>query len=273
MLFSSPIFLFLFLPILVSAYFLVRPGLLNSLLLLASLVFYIWGEGHYVLVMLAIIAVNYALGRLLEHLERPRLRRAILAAGVVVNLGILIAFKYANFLVDNLDVLLAALGLPAIRLAPVHLPLGISFFTFHAISYIVDISPAAGAPAAAARLRAVHGVLPALDRRPDRPLQRHRRPDPRAGRHDARVRRGGAAVHLGLAKKMLIANTLAGPPTRSSACPAGELTAGLAWLGVACYTLQIYFDFSGYSDMAIGLAKLFGFDFLENFDIPTCRGR
>src|SRR5262249_54973046 len=130
-LFSSPIFLFLFLPILVGAYFLVRRGLLNPLLLLASLVFYIWGEGTYVLVMLAIIAVNDAIGRRLQHLESPRRRRIVLAAGVALNVGVLIAFKYANFLVDNLNVPLAALGLPAIRLAHVHLPLGISFFTFH----------------------------------------------------------------------------------------------------------------------------------------------
>ncbi len=268
MLFSSPIFLFLFLPILVSLYFLVPRGLRNPVLLLASLIFYAWGEGLYVLVMLAIIAVNYALGRLQDQAEGARLRRAILAAGIAVNLGVLISFKYANFLVANLDALLTALGLPAIHLPPVHLPLGISFFTFHAISYIVDISRRQvqpGRPLNFALYMTIfpHSIAGPIVRYSDVADQIRDRSVTMNG-----FAEGARRFILGLAKKMLIANTLSQVADKVFGLPAGELTAGLSWLGVACYTLQIYFDFSGYSDMAIGLAKLFGIDFLENFDHP-----
>ncbi|QEH31655.1 Peptidoglycan O-acetyltransferase [Aquisphaera giovannonii] len=268
MLFSSPTFLFLFLPILLGGYFLVRDSLLNLLLLLASLIFYIWGEGTYVLVMLGIIGLNYALGRALERIEGPGRRKLLLAAGVVINLGILVAFKYANFLVNNLNVLVGACGVSPIHLEPVHLPLGISFFTFHAISYIVDISRrqvAAGGPLNFALYMTFfpHSIAGPIVRYSDIAGQLRKRV---VTSHDFAL--GARRFILGLAKKMLIANPVAQVADTVFGLPGGELTAALSWLGIACYTLQIYFDFSGYSDMAIGLAKLFGIDFLENFDHP-----
>src|SRR5262249_47525487 len=137
MLFSSPVFLFLFLPVLLAIYFIVPQRLRNLLLLTVSLLFYVWGEKLYVVIMLASIAANYGLGLWADRLGGGV--GWIIALALIVNLTLLIAFKYANFLVDNLNHLLVHLALPPIAMAPVHLPLGISFFTFHSLSYVIDI--------------------------------------------------------------------------------------------------------------------------------------
>ena len=268
MLFSSPLFLFLFLPLVLATYFLARGAGRNAVLLVASLGFYAWGEGRYVLVMVAIIAVNYAAARRLEWLPSPARKRFLLAATIAVNLIGLIAFKYTNFLVDNVDSMLGLFGSYQIHLGPVHLPLGISFFTFHAISYLVDIhrgQARAGGPVEFALYMTFfpHSIAGPIVRYGDI-----------AGQLVDRVitteefARGVRRFVVGLAKKMLIANQVATVAEAVFQAPTGELTASVAWLGVACYTLQIYFDFSGYSDMAIGLAAMFGIDFRENFDRP-----
>jgi alginate O-acetyltransferase complex protein AlgI len=268
MVFSSPIFLFCFLPAVLGSYFLVRKELSNLLLLLASVAFYIWGEGTYVLIMLAMIGVNYVLGRLLERLQGPRLSRVALGLAVALNLGLLITFKYANFLVANLNALLTSLGQPSIQLAPIHLPLGISFFAFHAISYVVDVSRRevrAGGPANFALYMMLfpHAIAGPIVRYGDIAEQLVGRSVTLEG-----FAWGVRRFILGLAKKMLVANTLARVADTLFALPTGELTFQVAWLGAICYSFQIYFDFSGYSDMAIGLAKMFGFDFRENFRYP-----
>ena len=272
MLFSSPLFLYVFLPVLLGLYAVARPRYRNLVLLTASLVFYVWGEGAYVLVMIAIIAVNYGLGRRIEVLSGRDRARITVAVAVVVNLGLLIAFKYSNFLVDQLNILLGAVRGPRLKLSPVHLPLGISFFTFHAISYVVDIYR-----------RKTHGAKP-LDFALYMTLFPHSIAGPIvrygdiAGQITSRTitiagfAEGVRRFIIGLAKKMLVANTVAVAADAIFALPGRELNFSLAWLGVACYTLQIYFDFSGYSDMAIGLAKLFGIDFLENFNYPYAAG-
>lgn len=269
MLFSSPVFLFLFLPFLLVAYFLVPQRVHNLFLLLVSLLFYVWGEKLYVLVMLASIGANYGLGLWVDRLAGRRSSGWVIALAVVVNLALLFTFKYANFLVDNLNLLLVRVALPPITLAPVHLPLGISFFTFHSLSYVIDI---------------YRREVRALKNPVDFALYITFFPQAIAGPivryHDVArqlvervVTRDGFAngvrrFILGLGKKMLIANIVAVPADAIFGLPANQLTPGLAWLGVVCYTLQIYFDFSGYSDMAIGLARMFGFQFLENFNYP-----
>ena len=270
MIFNSPVFLFLFLPLLLGLYFLLRQELRNPLLLVASLFFYLWGEKTYIFVLFASIAGNYGLGLCLERLrERATAARLVMALAIVLNLSLLGAFKYATFLVSNLNLLLAALDFKPFVLAPVHLPLGISFFTFHALSYVIDV---------------YRQEVPALRNLVTFSLYISFFPQSIAG---PIVRYGDLAKQLlgrvvtrekfatgiqrflvGMGKKMLIANTVAVPADAIFALPADGLTPGLAWLGVACYTLQIYFDFSGYSDMAIGLAKMFGFDFRENFQHP-----
>jgi alginate O-acetyltransferase complex protein AlgI len=269
MLFSSPVFLFLFLPVLLPLYFLVPHRSRNLLLLLVSLLFYIWGEKLYVAIMLVSIAANYGLGLWVDRLAGRRNSAWVIALAVAVNLTLLIGFKYANFLVDNLNGLLVHLSIAPIALAPVHLPLGISFFTFHSLSYVIDIYRR--------EVRALKNPI-------DFALYISFFPQAIAGPivryHDVAsqlvervVTRDGFAAGvrrfiLGLGKKMLIANIVAVPADAIFNLPVNSLTPGLAWLAMVCYTLQIYFDFSGYSDMAIGLARMFGFQFLENFNYP-----
>jgi alginate O-acetyltransferase complex protein AlgI len=268
MLFSSPLFLFLYLPVLLGFYWLAGPKLRNPLLVAASLFFYMWGEGTYVLVMVAIIAINHLLGGWVHGLAGRRSARVAVGVAVSVNLGLLIAFKYANFLVDQVNLILTTLQIPPVRLDPVHLPLGIFFFTFHALSYVIDIARnnvQPGKPLSFTLYMTFfpHAIAGPILRYGDIAAQLEER-----SVTIAEFAEGVRRFILGLAKKMLVANTVAVTADAIFALPTGELTFGLAWLGVACYTLQIYFDFSGYSDIAIGLAKLFGIDFRENFDYP-----
>ena len=277
MLFSSPSFLFLFLPLMLAAYFAIRPGLRNLLLLVASLVFYAWGEKQYVAVLLVSIAINYVFGLALERWRGGRASRAILVVAIVANLALIAAFKYANFLVGNLNLALTPLGLAPITLAPVHLPLGISFFTFQALSYVIDVYRRdVKAQRSLVDFAMYKTLFPQLIAGP---IVRYRDV---AGEIDGRrvtmadFAEGIRRFILGLSKKMLLANPLAlaadqvfgDPGAGIAGVPVDGLTAGLAWLGIVCYSLQIYFDFSGYSDMAIGLGRMLGFRFPENFNYP-----
>ncbi|NER37289.1 MAG: MBOAT family protein [Oscillatoria sp. SIO1A7] len=276
MVFSSTVFLFLFLPIVLVLYLLV-PGTQgrNLLLLAASLFFYAWGESIFVGVMLLSIALNYALGLLLEiPSNKPSDRRAILVIAIALNLGLLAYFKYGNFFVANFNRLVIHLaGLPIapapIEIAPIHLPIGISFFTFQALSYIIDVYRQK--IAAGKNLLNVALYIAFFPQLIAGPIVRYRDIEAGLQKRAITVENFASGVRrfiLGLGKKMLIANTLAEPADAIFALPPGELTAGLAWLGISCYTLQIYFDFSGYSDMAIALGKMFGFQFPENFNYP-----
>ncbi len=267
MVFSSPTFLFLFLPGVLLLHTALPPRARNALLLVASLLFYTWGELAYTAVMLASIAMNAAAGRALEAGRLPP--RRVLGFAVAANLLLLGVFKYANFVADNLSVATSALGLGPVELAPVHLPIGISFFTFQAISFLVDLHRGeVREPTRPLRLGLFISLFPQLIAGP---ILRYRDLAPQIAAR--RVDLGGFAegvrrFSIGLAKKVLIADTLAGPADRIFALGAGELDAGVAWFGVACYTLQIYFDFSGYSDMAIGLGRMLGFRIPENFRHP-----
>lgn len=269
MVFSSTIFLFLFLPVVLVLSFIFRARGRNLLLLAASLFFYAWGEGFYVLLMLASIILNYIAGLLIHQSRGSRADRFVPALAVVLNLGLLALYKYADFLTDNLNILLIAFDIPAMQLDPVHLPIGISFFTFQAMSYIIDVyrkeAPAQKNPINVALYIAMFPQLIAG------PIIRY---------HDVARQIIGRVVTLdgfaygcrrfilGLGKKVLIANILGSVADKIFLLPAENLDAGIAWLGIVSYTLQIYFDFSGYSDMAIGLGRMFGFRFLENFNYP-----
>jgi alginate O-acetyltransferase complex protein AlgI len=269
MVFCSPVFLFLFLPLVLAVHAVLPRRLRNAWLLLASLLFYAWGEKTYTLVMLGSILFNYLLVLAAEPLRRRGRQALAVAFAVAVNLGVLVAFKYANFLVDNLNVARGGLGLPAWKLDPVHLPIGVSFFTFHALSYVVDVcrgrTPAQKNPIDFGLYITLFPQLVAG------PIVRYSDLAGQLARRSvvlAAFARGARRFVFGLAKKMLLANTLGAVADKVFALHAGELTAATAWLGAVCYLLQIYFDFSGYSDMAIGLAALFGFTFKENFDYP-----
>jgi alginate O-acetyltransferase complex protein AlgI len=267
--FSSPIFLFIFLPLVLGVYLVLPRKTWNLWLLVASLLFYAWGEKLYTLIMLASITANYVFGRLIERERGKPAMKPVMVAAVVTNLLLLISFKYANFLVNSLNALLAPLGVAPIQLAPVHLPIGISFFTFHALSYVIDVYRAdARGQKNFIRVALYVTLFPQLIAGPI--LRFHQVADQFVSRRLSLplFASGVRRFLVGLGKKVLIANTLATPADAIFRAAPTTLSSGAAWLGIICYTLQIYFDFSGYSDMALGLGKMFGFHFPENFNYP-----
>ena len=270
MVFSSTIFLFFFLPLTLLAYFVVGPRGRNAILLAASLLFYAWGETVYLLVMLFSIAANYLFGLLIDQ-ARQRGRRGGLAfvCAVATNLGLLGFFKYANFLVDNLNPVLPVLGLAPMDIGRVHLPIGISFFTFQALSYIIDLYRNETTVQRSLLNFALYKALfPQLIAGP---IVRYRDVAREIERRTVSLHDFASGVQrfiIGLGKKVLIANVMGRAADTIFATPAETLPATLAWTGAIAFMLQIYFDFSGYSDMAIGLGRMFGFHFLENFIYP-----
>jgi alginate O-acetyltransferase complex protein AlgI len=268
-LFTAPSFLFVFLPLVMALHLLPWPAYRNVLLLVASLVFYASGAGAFTSLIVASIAANYVAAlAIARHRGRP-LGRRLLGATVTANLVVLAICKYTGFLGANLNAALGALGAPPVTVPAIVLPIGISFFTFHAISYVVDVArgdaTAQKGPVEAALYLLFFPQLIAG------PIIRYR--DIAAQLTERVLTTGDVAIGVrrfavGLAKKMLVANVVAGPADRIFALPPADLTMPVAWLGVVCYTLQIYFDFSGYSDMAIGLGRMFGFHFPENFRYP-----
>lgn len=273
MVFSSPIFLFGFLPIALLLYYLAPRPLKNIVLLLTSLLFYAWGEVFYVGVMLVSILSNYIVGRCIYGAQNKINVRIspqfYLTVGVVINVWLLISFKYANFITDNINEVLSIFSISAIDLNPVHLPLGISFFTFQAISYIVDVyRKEVKAQNNIYNLALYISLFPQLIAGP---IVRYHDVAQQITDRSHSIELFSSGVQrfiIGLAKKMLIANPLGEAADNIFALSGNDLTMPLAWIGILAYTLQIYFDFSGYSDMAIGLGRMFGFRFHENFNYP-----
>ena len=265
MVFSSPTFLYLFLPaaFLVNLLFRRSVRWSNVLLLLASLLFYAWGEPVCVLLMLITTLANYLAARAMARF--PAKRRFWCGLAVVWSIGTLVFFKYTDFLIENLNGLFG-LSLPLPHIA---LPIGISFFTFQAMSYVLDVYRGD------ARLsRNYFDVLLYIALFPQLiagPIVKYHDVDEQLRQRVITVKKTASGFRrfcFGLAKKVLIANQVAVVADRAFNLGNGELSASFAWLGAICYTLQIYYDFSGYSDMAIGLGKMFGFHFLENFNYP-----
>lgn len=269
MLFTEPVFLFLFLPLLLATYALAPRDWRNGLLLAASLYFYASGEPRYVVVMLASIVLNYVVGLAIGRAATRRSARTSITMGVTVNLLLLGVFKYTGFVVDNVNVLLSSFGRRTLDVPQVALPIGISFFTFQAISYIVDVyrgttSPQRNLP----RLALYIALFPQLIAGP---IVRYSSVASQLMHRHMTTRDFAYGVRrfvMGLGKKMIVANGVAGTADAIFAISGDRLTAPLAWLGIVCYALQIYFDFSGYSDMAVGLGRMFGFTFPENFRYP-----
>lgn len=262
MVFSSLLFLYAFLPVCLLLYFLV-PGLKgkNIVLLCASLVFYAWGEPVYVFLMLAVAALNWGFGLLLEK----KRSKGLLALCVALNLASLVVFKYAGFLVENCNALFGA----AFRVPQISLPIGISFYTFQALSYSVDVyRKDVGAQRSYWKFLLYVSMFPQLIAGPivryvDVAAQiESRESDPE------NVFRGVTRFCVGLGKKVLLADHVGQVADQLLGSSfTGATTLGI-WLGALMYMFQIYFDFSGYSDMAIGLGRIFGFRYMENFKLP-----
>ncbi len=267
MVFSSTLFLFGFLPVTLLGYYLIRKELKNSFLLVMSLLFYAVGEPKFVFIMMASIVANYILGLLIWKGQTcgESLRRIVLVLAVCINLSLLFYYKYFDFAVTNINGMLG-LELPLRHIA---LPIGISFFTFQGMSYVLDVymgkTEVQKNPLHVALYIALFPQLIAG------PIVRYtdvnREIEERQETLDD-FASGVQRFSIGLAKKIILSNSFALLADQSFNTPSAELGAGLAWLGALAYALQIYFDFSGYSDMAIGLGRMFGFHFLENFNYP-----
>ncbi|MBK7643614.1 MAG: MBOAT family protein [Planctomycetes bacterium] len=297
MLFSSAIFVWLFLPLVLLLYFSLRQELRNLLLMVASLLFYAWGETFLVVIMLFSITANWAFGLWLARAQPRGKGGRVVFWAAVLNLGLLVAFKYSDWLWSILSwllhdctgVLSQPLALLGSGLAPdsglrallltregaIRLPIGISFFTFQAFSYVLDVyRKDAEVEKSWFRVALYVSLFPQLIAGP---IVRYK--DVAEQIRERRVTLEGFAYGirrfvLGLGKKMLLANIVAAPCDKIfgaagiEGIPADQLTTPIAWLGIVLYALQIYFDFSAYSDMAIGLGHMFGFTFLENFLHP-----
>ena len=276
MVFSSAIFLFLFLPLVLLGHWLAGRRFRNFVLLFASLIFYAWGEGVYVLVMLGSIAMNYLFGLALDSRWFNSIREHklshrcqwLLGLMIFANLLPLFYFKYIVFLFSNINLLLPVEFQVTIP-NDVRLPIGISFFTFQALSYLIDVyrkvSPAQ---------KSFWGIGLYISLFPQLiagPIVRYHDVSEQIKQRVQTLSLFASGVERfiwGLGKKVLIANQLGFMADKIFSFPDSELGFMTAWLGILCYALQIYFDFSGYSDMAIGLGRMFGFRFLENFNFP-----
>jgi alginate O-acetyltransferase complex protein AlgI len=257
-----------------SGYFLIKKDLRNLFLLAASLFFYFWGEGKNVLIIVAYMFFNYYFGLYIEKYKElssaagDRKAKAIFLLSLCFNIGVFVFYKYFNFIVENVNYLIALTGY-TIHISRIHLPIGISFFAFQALSYVIDVYRRdVKAQRSLINFSMYKGLFPQLIAGP---IVRYRDV---AGQVENRTvtldtfYSGVQRFIVGLGKKVIIANSVADVADMAFKMPRADLSFGAAWLGAVCYGLQIYFDFSGYSDMAIGLGKMFGFHFLENFNYP-----
>lgn len=268
MVFSSLIFLFFFFPGVSLTYFifLKRIRIQNLILAVSSLAFYYWGEKDHIFIMLACILINYLYGILIEDSKEQKYRKLYLISSIVTSLSLLMYFKYFNFFLDTAN---QAFNLNLAHLGKIALPLGISFYTFHALSYVIDVYwKKVKAERNFIIFLGYVSLFPQLVAGPivryaDISHSFYHRYITRAG-----VRNGILRFCFGLGKKVLIANQVALIADAIFNLPTTELTTSTAWFGAIAYALQIYFDFSGYSDMAIGIGLMFGFKYKENFKFP-----
>ncbi len=263
MVFSSLVFLWKFLPILIIGYYVVNDKYKNILLLLGSLFFYAWGEPVYILLMLFSIIINWKIGLLIERFEKHRI--LLLIIDILINLGLLGYFKYFNFFVRIIN----AIGNLNIRVKEIALPIGISFFTFQILSYIIDLYRREyQAQKSIINLALYISFFPQLIAGP---IVKYKDVNEQLAHRVNTVEKTAEGIRrfcYGLGKKVILANVLAKYVDKIYGLNPSEITGMLAWSAAILYTLQIYYDFSGYSDMAIGLGKIFGFDFQENFSYP-----
>lgn len=266
MVFSSTVFLFIFFPLVLVINFLLGQKYRNFFLLIVSLLFYAWGEGLLVLVMIASTCVNYLAGLGVSAFrDKPVYAKTVLAIGVVINLLALIYYKYLNFIIDSLP-----FSIPGVEHSEtIVLPIGISFYTFHGLSYLVDIYRK-GLPGQK-NLFDLGLYIAFFPQLIAGPIVRYSDIEGQLKQRTVNLDlffEGTLRFIRGLAKKIIVANTCGLLADRIFALPGKEIPTTIAWMGAAAYALQIYFDFSGYSDMAIGLARMFGFHFKENFNYP-----
>lgn len=266
MVFSSLVFLYFFLPIVMILYFVLPMKAKNLLILVTGLLFYAWGEPKYIIIMIISTLIDYTAGRFIDHFDKkPKIRTVFLLVSVVMNLGLLAVFKYSSFLITTVNSIFGT----AIPDPHLPLPIGISFYTFQSMSYTIDLYMRK--IKVQKSLISFTSYVTLFPQIVAGPIVRY---EDVAAEIDNRVisvskvSEGIGKFMKGLAKKVLLANNIGLIWTQVKAMDFGELSALTAWLGILAFTFQIYFDFSGYSDMAIGLGKMLGFNFPINFDHP-----
>lgn len=264
MLFSSSVFLWLFFPAVVVLSFLIKTQYSNLLLLAASLLFYAWGEPIYVCLMLFSIVLNWTFGMLIDHAKQGR--KVFLTLCVISNLAILGYYKYYNFFVETFN---QVLGSSLLTAKNISLPIGISFFTFQVLSYVIDLYR--GTCKVQKNILNLALYISFFPQLIAGPIVRYSDVDEQINNRTVSLEKFSLGLRrflYGLGKKVIISNCMAQLADSIFGLPFAELTTASAWLGAIAYTMQIYYDFSGYSDMAIGLGKIFGFLLLENFNYP-----
>lgn len=273
MVFSSTLFLFYFLPLFLLVYHVVPKGLKNWVIFFFSILFYTWGAPVFVFILLGTSFMDFLLVREIHRSSEKRKKKILLVLSLVVNLGLLTYFKYSNFFVGNANALLESIGLKEVAWTKVIMPIGISFFTFESITYTVDVYRGKHAPLSnlkdyllylLAFPKLIAGPIVRFQEIADEVIERKENIDEKLI--------GFYRFSIGLAKKVLIANVMAEQAKVIFDTDFHLLSASTAWIGILAYTMQIYFDFSGYSDMAIGLGKIMGFHFPENFNSPYSSG-
>lgn len=266
MVFSSLVFLFAFLPLTLVFYFIVPRNFRNFILLIVSLIFYAWGEPIYILLMLFSTVIDFIHGLLVEYYaNQPKKAKRVVLSSVCINLGLLIFFKYSGFIISNFNLLFGT----QFKVPDIALPIGISFYTFQTMSYTIDVfRKEAPAQRNIINLGAYVTMFPQLIAGPIVRYQTVANQLNDRKETQARFANGVQRFVIGLGKKVLLANNIGLLWDEISSTDISNLSVLTSWLGVIAFGFQIYFDFSGYSDMAIGLGKMFGFELLENFNYP-----
>lgn len=271
MVFSSSFFLFAFLPIFLVLYYLAAERYRNYVLLIASIFFYSWGEPRFIFIILLSTLIDFHIVNGLYRTKIKKRKNLYLFLSISTNLGLLLYFKYANFFIENVNTILNSIGIEEVGWTSVALPIGISFYTFQTLTYSIDIYRGVHKP-----LKKVSDYMMYIIMFPQLiagPIVRF---------HEVANQIEDRSVHetidnkllgffrfiIGLSKKVLIANVMGAEADKVFALSENDLTTYYAWIGVLAYTFQIYFDFAGYSDMAIGIGRMLGFKFPENFDNP-----
>lgn len=268
MLFNSMVFLWIFIPISILLYFMVDDKYKNLILVFLSIIFYAWGEPTYVVLLVASVVINYILTILMDKQIEKNKRKVYFIIAIILNIGILVYYKYFNFLVHNIQNIFS-LNISEVKKVP--LPLGISFYVFSSISYIFDIyRKECKAQKNIINMALFITFFPKLLMGP---IERYKDFESCIDVKNRKItiksfKDGIVRFVYGLGKKVLIADVVARVADLAFDSNISNLNSQLAWLGAICYMIQIYFDFSGYSDMAIGIAKMFGFDLMENFNLP-----
>lgn len=275
MVFSSITFLLYFLPVFLVIYFIANRKLKNPILLVSSILFYSWGAPKFIFAILLTTTIDFFLVNRIYTQNTEKGRKFFLVLSLLLNVGMLFYFKYCNFFIENFNAALSSLGLEQLEWTTVILPIGISFYTFESLTYAIDVYRRIHKPLDNFWQYQMYILL--FPKLIAGPIIRYHEisdqiPDRSQSENTENRLSGFYRFVLGLSKKVLIANTMALKADEVFSLPIDQINSGVAWIGILAYTFQIYFDFSGYSDMAIGIGKMLGFKFPENFNNPYTSG-